>query len=293
MVKVLFNESTQEWDVLEDADPRGIYLDGYLKSKLDNVRKILKKLWDAVILIDGKERSGKSTLAMTIAHYLSDSKFNEQWICSGFQDAKDKISNCPNGSTLILDEGSLVFNSKDAIRRENVILQKILDVVGQKNLTLIVVLPSFFDLNKNIACRRSRFLLHVYTDEELNRGYFAYYGEKSKNLLYELGKKNFGSYSKPSSEFQGKFTNFQPEYLDKYLEIKKASLMEALNSSIKNKGTTNNSKLDIIRQIREFRKQCPEVTLETLFRGFGVSDKTYYRHKRLLDKEEEDKGLTL
>ena len=115
--------------------------------------------------------------------------------------------------------------------REAKKLQKVLDVVGQKNMTFIIVLPCFFDLNKNIATRRSRFLLHVYTSNDMERGRFTYFGPNKKRQLYAVGKKNFGSYAKPRSDWLGSFDDFKLPFDKEYVELKKKSLAEALLGS--------------------------------------------------------------
>lgn len=209
-----------------------VHIDTFLLQKLESIKKIIKKNWDCVILIDGEERSGKSTLGMTIGNYL-DPDLSLNNIASGLDDAKKKIQSLPDKSVLIVDEGSLVFNSKDALNKAQKELMKILDVVGQKNMVIIVVLPSIFDLNKTIAVRRSRFLLHVYTNKKMDRGKFAYFSKKKKAVLYELGKKKFGSYSKPKANFVGNFVKFDP-FGEAYKEVKKKSLMEALTKEEKN-----------------------------------------------------------
>ena len=203
-----------------------VSIDGYLLKKLESIKYIITKNWDCVILIDGKERSGKSTLGLTIGAYL-DPNFSITNVATGAEAAAMKIGTLPRHSVLLIDEGSLVFNSKDSMRAEQKRLVKIMDVVGQKNMVFIIVLPSFFDLNKLIAVRRSKFLLHVYTDKKLNRGRFTYFGEKKKSYLYIIGKKNFGSYSKPRADFYGRFVDFNPLGKE-YLRAKDKSLREAL-----------------------------------------------------------------
>ena len=65
-------KSWKEWE--EETGNLTIHLHVRLRQKLDNIKKIIKKKWDAVFVIDGGERSGKSTLGMTAAWYLSDAK---------------------------------------------------------------------------------------------------------------------------------------------------------------------------------------------------------------------------
>lgn len=216
-----------EWVKLPDHSPKGIYVNAYLKEKLDNILHIQKKEWDAMILIDGKERSGKSILGMTCAWYLTKGKLTIDNFAKGLEEAKAKIRTLPDKSILVVDEASLVFNTKDSRTNVSVELQKIMDVVGQKNMIFILILPSIFDLAKSIATRRSLFLLHVFVDEKWNRGSFAYYGEETKEVLYVEGKKNYNKYTIPP-EFTGSFTNFKPPFYDEYLKLKKETLIEIL-----------------------------------------------------------------
>lgn len=216
-----------EWVKLPDHSPKGIYVNAYLKEKLDNILHIQKKEWDAMILIDGKERSGKSILGMTCAWYLTKGKLTIDNFAKGLEEAKAKIRTLPNKSILVVDEASLVFNTKDSRTNVSVELQKIMDVVGQKNMVFILILPSIFDLAKSIATRRSLFLLHVFVDEKWNRGSFAYYGEETKEVLYVEGKKNYNKYTIPP-DFTGSFTNFKPPFYDEYLKLKKETLIEIL-----------------------------------------------------------------
>ena len=214
----------------EETDNLSIALHQMLRKKLDNIKKIVKRKWDAVFIIDGNERGGKSTLGMTAAWYLSNGKLTLNNFAAGINDASEKIDKLPDGSILFVDEGSLVFNSKDSMTREAKKLQKILDVVGQKNMIFIIVLPCFFDLNKNIATRRSKFLLHVYTASDLQRGRFSYFSPNKKRHLYTLGKKNFGSYSKPKADWLGSFVDFHLPFDEEYIKLKRKSLAEALGN---------------------------------------------------------------
>lgn len=261
MVKVKYDFKKKKWFDLEKGSKDGIYLDGYLRKKLDFIHKIIRKNYDAVILIDGKERIGKSTLAITIGWYLSNCSIDEGNISSNMDDAADKIATLPDKSILIVDEGSLVFGSKDAMSRQQKQLIKILDVVGQKNMIIIICLPSFFDLNKTIALRRSLFLLHCYKDPQWNRGRVAYFGEGTKSKLYIIGRKNFGSYSKPPAEKTFTFTDYEPPFYKKYLEIKKRSLLAALTEGKK-------------QTMPQLRASVKAEIIKPLFNNLPIKNKT-------------------
>ena len=258
-----------------------IALHQMLRKKLDNIKKIVKRKWDAVFLIDGNERCGKSTLGMTAAWYLSNGKLTIDNFAAGMQDAAEKIDKLPDGSILFVDEGSLVFNSKDSMTREAKKLQKVLDVVGQKNMVFIVVLPCFFDLNKNIATRRSKFLLHVYTASDLQRGRFSYFSPAKKRHLYTLGKKNFGSYSKPKADWLGSFVDFQLPFNDEYIKLKRMSLNEALGGDAQGDGKIRLA--DIRAYItKDLLTNLPITKVSQLAKLMRVSTKTLY-----IDQERE------
>lgn len=223
MVLVKYNPKKEDWDIIDEAnkDKDCLYLDGKLKTKLDNIKMILKKDWDCFFMIDGLEGSGKSTLGLTCAWYLSDTKFTTNNICKSCKEAIEKMSSLPPYSVLIIDEGDLLFSSKDVFNNEQKLLINLTKVIRFRKLVLIIIAPSFFDLNRGISERRSKFLLHVYTDKKLTRGRFAYFGARKKHLLYEIGKKNFNSYDKPRADFVGSFKDFK--MLD-YIETKDATV---------------------------------------------------------------------
>jgi len=261
------------------------YLDEFLKQKLDTLKNIVyKKNWDGVILIDGHERVGKSTLGITIAYYLSEGRFGVDNICADSNDAVHKIETFPDKSVLMIDEGSLVFSSRDSMKKEQKKLIKILNVVGQKNMIFIIILPSFFDLNKQIALRRSKFLLHCYTDEALHRGFFGYFGEDKKKKLYAVGKKNFDSYAYPklSKNELGRFTNFNP-FGQEYLETKKRSLYSALHEDEKTTQKKAKEKIlcHVIKHIEQYKFPF-KFTQQMKSDMLGICRKTYYTYLKLL-----------
>jgi len=277
-MRVVYSKEEKKWIELEKGNKEGIYLDRFLKEKLDNVKFILKKNWDCVILIDGMERSGKSTLAMLIGYYLTDGELKIDQMCTGSsEDTIYKLEHLPNNSLMIIDEGSLSFASTDTLKKETKQLHKILNIIGQKNMVLIIVAPSFFNLTRYISVERSRFLLHCYTDRKMNRGKFTYFGEKKKKLLYTIGKKNFNSYSKPTSDFVGRFNNFNP-LGDEYIKVKEQSMMVALRENDKEcknqKNVIQNQKDFIVGVLRQNEKKGRPCTYAQLASVFNCSPRT-------------------
>lgn len=231
MGRVYLKFDGKKWHEVDKSD---FWIDRALLTRLNNLKMIQKEKWDGVFLIDGMERSGKSTLGIISGWYLSDCRLTEKNFARGLSDAAKKITDAEEGSVIIMDEGSTIFSSKDSSNTAQKKLIKILDVVGQKNLFFIIVLPCFFDLNKTIAVRRSKFLLHVYPDKlTYKRGKYVCWGEVVKGKLYRIGKKNFDSYAypKPSDE-PGEYFDFRPPFYEKYLkEVKAETLKEVLEDA--------------------------------------------------------------
>lgn len=248
MVKLKYNSSKKQWMELEKGskDPESIYLDRKLKDKLDNIIKIRKKGWDTIFVIDGDRRTGKSTVAKTCGYYLCPEISIKNYV-SGLGDALEVIESLPDESVVIFDESSLIFSSKDHANREQKQLLKVIDVIGVKKMTMILVMPTFFELIKPLAIYYSRFLIHIYTDRKLQRGRLAYFGTKNKKLLYDMGKKNYNSYSRPSADWTGKFVDYIPDYEDEYNKLKKKSRDE----SFKIKSSFDVDKKEYIKVVKK------------------------------------------
>ena len=71
----------------------------------------------------------------------------------------------------------------------------------------------------------------MFTDANMKRGNFAYFGKKKLRTLYEIGKKNHNSYRYPNYDFAGKFQKFEPDFYQEYLKLKEKSLLSVLGST--------------------------------------------------------------
>ena len=275
MVKLKYDSSKKQWIELEpySKDPDSIYLDGKLKKKLDSIIKLRKKGWDSIFIIDGDRRGGKSTVAKTCGYYL-DPNISIKNFVSGLNDALDVIESLPDESVVIFDESSLMFSSKDHANKQQRQLLKVIDVIGVKKMTMILVMPSFFELTKPLAIFYSRFLLHVYTDRQLNRGRIAYFGTKNKKILYDIGKKNYNSYSRPSADWIGRFVNYIPDYEDDYNALKKKSRDETFKKKT-DKSYSKEEYRDLVKGILKnnvgIEKPIKNSMLSTLF---NIPDRT-------------------
>jgi len=269
-----------------EVKDKKVYLDGRLKTKLDLMLEYKKKNFDIPFLIDGAEGSGKSTLAMACAWYLSNGDFGPENIIEGEEDIIEKLDKAKKGSVLMIDEGFLMFSSRDSMSKRQKSLVQILSVIRQKNIILIIVCPSFFEMNKYIAVHRTKCLIHVYT-KGFQRGRFLYFDQQKKRLLYELGKQKHNSYGVVQGSFYGRFSDFKPDFLDDYLKTKEKSLMEALRKGYE---SSQKGKEDDIRvkAVLKMLESNPNMSKDEIGSYFGVTGRTIRGWvKEVKDKEME------
>lgn len=228
MVLVRFNKESKKWDVIDAENKKegDLYLDGFLKTKLDFAKKQRSKNNDVVGIICGDEGSGKSALGGGIMKYMTDDTFDpiKDLIGSDEEDAYNKLEKVKNGGNLMFDEGNVFFLSTETMTRQHRDLHKIFSIFRQKNLFVLIVLPSFFRLGTYFALDRSRFILRTYLNKG-ERSFFGYYGNKRKNKLYRIGKK-MHDYLVVPPNFRGRFTKCLALESEEYKEFKMKTLRE-------------------------------------------------------------------
>ena len=165
---------------------RGYYLHKYLYTNLEKYFKpSVKRGWDAISLITGIEGSGKSTLGMTVAHFcdptfIGDSAIDR--ICFTFDQFMNAIDTAKPYQAIVLDEAVITLMSQDAATFLQKVLVKKFVTMRKKRLFVFLIIPSIFLLKMYIAVNRSRFLLHTYTPDGVNRGVFKFYTPPSFRL---------------------------------------------------------------------------------------------------------------
>jgi len=218
------------------TSPTGDFsMDGYLKSNLDVAKRVIYDDWDMIILVDGTERGGKSVMAMQMAYYC-DPTLSLDRVCLTAADFKKAVINAKPYTAVIYDEAFTGLSSRNTMTKINKSLVEMLAEIGQKNLFIFIVCPTFFDLDKYPALWRSRALVHIYTGKEFKRGFFRFYASDTKKKLYVFGKKTY-DYDCVMSDFYGCFTNHY--VLDKAAYKKKKADSLKLKET---KKTDDNSK---------------------------------------------------
>lgn len=185
------------------------FVDPILKENLEKVKKrVLSRDKDWVAVIDGEEGCGKSVLAQQIASYL-DPNFSVDKIVFNAQDFMKAITSPERkkGDCIILDEAFNAANSRGSMTSVNRSMVAVGTEMRQANLFVLIVLPSFFDLDKYFALWRCRILIHVYEDKRGRLGNFKIYTKNKKKMLYLNGKKTYSYYKPKASTPPLTFTN--------------------------------------------------------------------------------------
>ena len=172
-----------------------------VKELLSPVKKrVLTKDRDFVMVVDGEEGAGKSVLAQQLAKYF-DPTFNLNRIVFTSDDFLRIIKDprTKKGQAVVLDEAFSAANSRASLTEVNRAMIGVATEMRQKNLFVILCIPSFFDLDKYFALWRCRTLVHVYFTPEEHRRYIIF-PKDHKKLLYLTGKKLY-SYKKPYSPY--------------------------------------------------------------------------------------------
>jgi hypothetical protein len=240
------------------------YMDAYLVENLMGITQHLKEGWDCVIIVSGhsKVRIGKSTRAAQIGYVIAwmlaggrfeiyyeeredgkkfkkirelcpnkvPVKFDLNHVAFIPDDLVSKAAKLPKHSVVQYDEGRKGLDSRRVMHSINEMMEDFFQECGQYGHVLIIVLPNFFKLHEDYAVDRSLFLIDCYavpTGHKMARGYFRFYNEKRKELLYHTGKKKIGTesrYSSVDANFWGRFTKFFPFDKDEYERMKKEAL---------------------------------------------------------------------
>ena len=130
---------------------------------------------------------------------------------------------------IIYDEGRAGLDSAKAMSAINKAMQDFFQECGMYGHIIIIVLPSFFKLHEDYATARTLFLIDVYANKEMRRGFFNFYNEQQKEYLYLQGKKmvgTIGKYRAGFNSFSGRFTKFLPFDKDEYEGEKMKALSE-------------------------------------------------------------------
>jgi adenylate kinase family enzyme len=251
------------------TDEQGNELSYYMEDRLGGYcqkikETINKKDKDFVILVDGYEGSGKSTFAQQVGKAI-DSDLSLDRICMTPEQFKEAIKRADKGQCVIYDEAVTGLSSGDAISKVGKILKSMMMQMRQKNLCVIVIMPTFFELNRYAVLSRAKALFHIY-ERQGRRGYFVGYNRQDMKRMYLKGKK-MHSYCVRSfftGRFYGKYTVDQEAYRKK----KEEALFEVEIQEEDNKWAMRNFLIATLYQVlKKYKKMNREELIPILEQG--------------------------
>jgi hypothetical protein len=278
------------------------YMEERLKRNLD--KKVLpelhKKDKDFIMALDGGEGVGKSTLALQIGKYI-DPTLDLSRVVFDAESFKQAIFKAEKGQCVIYDEAFTGLSSRTSLSGINTALVSLMMQMRQKNLFVILVLPTFFLLDKYAALFRTVSLVHVYENKGL-RGYFRVYNKKKKKYLYLYGKKDYSYNAKKgkndyvNTKFKGRFYGVfalgDDTIEDKYRKKKAKALEETQKTPMSAGQLKYKDQRDrILFLLRKYTKK-PYQELEEILLDFDV-DISYVQIRNICNKFGDTERLEL
>lgn len=242
-----------------------LYMDGGLHNYLTNnvQASVKKKDFDQVLLIDGPEGSGKSVFGFQCARVL-DPHFTIDNICFTPQDFIKAVVKAKKFSCIVFDEAFTGLSSRSSLTEMNQLLVSLMMEMRQKNLFIILIMPTFYMLDKYAVLHRAKGLFHIRLYKG-KRGYWEFYNRAKMKELYLKGRKMYDY----SIVKRHRFGRFREQYTideDSYREKKK----EALNSkNRKTKAESFKSQRDLLVWIMYKELNISQSQISRLARKHG------------------------
>lgn len=123
---------------------------------------------DAVIIIDGSEGSGKSSLAFQLCHYLEKGWAPRDRVIIDYEDWLQFYEAGQRRCTYLLDEGGDLAFSRDAMSGQNKHVVRILQMARILNNIMVICCPSIHWLDKYL--REHRAIIYIKVHKEWHAG---------------------------------------------------------------------------------------------------------------------------
>jgi len=201
---------------------KNYYLGEKLAEKIKLSSQRCQNNLDAVLVVDGDEGFGKTTISFQIAYYASYLLGRNFDHTNVFFNLDKMIEFGKNNSkqVIVWDEAALGGLSEEWNSIAQKKLLKFVMIARKKNHFLVMNIPKFFKLREYLILDRAIGLVHVYSPDQITRGRLAYYTKKAKeNLFYDWKRSKKRNY-KLYYSFREVFTKFIPIDEEKYDKIK-------------------------------------------------------------------------
>lgn len=209
-----------------------ITCDPNLQKKLDiMIERCTKRKFDNLIIVEGPEGYGKSTITAMMAAYCSTQTGRQYDVNRVFFDPTEMMNFALNSQDQIVhwDEAVLGAMGADWQKSINKKIIKMLMMARKKRHIYFLCIPKFYKLNEYVIDRAVA-MIRVYAKHETELGRFVYYNKQSLKNLYDTWKTkkrlNYKYYT-----FHGRFSDNFSKIIDETIYEKKkdeaiASILE-------------------------------------------------------------------
>ena len=202
-----------------------LYIDGNLHRQLLTYVKpaVMKKDFDYVICVDGGEGEGKSVFSFQLAKVL-DPNFSLNNVAFTPDEFEDKILSAKKHACIIYDECHTGLSGRSSLSEANKKLVSLMMEMRALSLYCILILPTYYMLDRYCVLHRCKGLFHVYLKDG-RRGYWVYYNRDRMKRLYLQGKKIY-DYNAIRYLFFGRFLDQYMLNEKEYRERKRKAFRE-------------------------------------------------------------------
>ena len=203
----------------------GIYLTG---PSMDNINKwgegvieyIKRKDLDWIHVNVGNEGVGKTTLSLDVCEAI-DPKFSINNVVFTIDELIEQIKDSYPGKCIIIDEGALLFFTRDAMSNDTKRAVKLLTAMRTYNLFVWINVPNYWVLDKYIREHRVKSVTQVPI-----RGRYRYYCPSKVKDLRQDKKKKYKTIW-PSYDLNGYFNKCKGPLWADYIKKKKQLVIES------------------------------------------------------------------
>lgn len=221
-------------------------MDEILKKHIKVLCDDLKQDDDSLVIIFGDEGTGKSVLeSQVVKEAITELKCNFSIANDVHYFGKNYIKSSLNNPSLsinCLDESRRTLNKMRMMSSNNQEFMNFLSECRSQNQLHIILLPSYFDLDPDVAIRRCKLVIKVIKrrhpkTKRIIRGIFQIIRTDNKNLLRELYKYKPENIPSKYIAYEGKFSKEwgwdEEEYRNKKEKEKAKNYLQEKEDKIK------------------------------------------------------------
>jgi len=268
------------------------------KNLIEKIDLMIKRCEnkDTVLLVDGEEGEGKTTMSIAIAYYVSEQMNREFDQSHVFFDLNKLIPFAQNntGKIIIWDEPALNALSTDSRKRIVKNLTRILMMARKKNHFIMINTARFYRFNEYSVVDRPIGMVHVYSRKNIHSGRFVYIKKKYLEHLYRDCKykkrKTFKKYA--SKRVRGTFPNvLDPDYknnvcddfgVDKY-ESRKDYAIQSIGKEDE-KESKWKKKFERLKGEVALIPKNSDITYKKLAKAIQYSEQSLYNWQKFIKK---------